>query len=176
MKGNLINSKRILMFIVFLFTCILIISLKNNWITKDHLNPSSKRDITVNLIHERGKLIIDYNWIGYKETSTLEEYIILRYDLNSMKLENHSSISSIKNLNKILPNLRGDTLDYSQDKGKLIVPLDITKKSDSITFSIIENESRSQDIEVYYVHIVNLPMDSITGWIKKDTFDTEIIY
>lgn len=174
MKANLINAKKIIFF-VFLFLCILIISLKNNWITKDHLNPSSKRDITVHLIHERGKLIIEYNWIGYKEISTLEEYIILQYDSNSMKLENNNSISSIKNLNKILPNLKGDTLDYSQDKGKLIVPLDITKKSDSITFSIIENESRSQDIEVYYVHIVNLPMDSITGWVRKDTFNTQIL-
>lgn len=176
---NLTRNSKVYIFIFCASICaLLVIYFANIWTIRDHITPSSEYDLKINTINEDDNLNIVYKWTGYKEASTLEEYIIVQYDPNFIELENHinNEVSFIKNLNQILPALGGDALDYSQDKTQLIIPLERTKKSDSIILSIVEKKASEPIIEVYYIHMVNLPMDSITGWIKKVICKVEDVY
>lgn len=96
----------------------------------------------------------------------------MEYDADFIELKNveNYKLSVFNDIKYFLPNLGGDKYEDSQDKNQLIVSLDISKHTEELKFSLIKKNIDEQVIKIYFLHVVNLPMDKDSGWIKKLDF------
>lgn len=96
----------------------------------------------------------------------------MEYDSNSVELKNieNYKLADFNDIRYLPLNLGGDKYEDSQDKDQLIISLDISKHIEELKFSLIRKNTDEQAIKIYFLHVVNLPMDKDSGWIKKLDF------
>ncbi|OGO78201.1 MAG: hypothetical protein A2Y23_05925 [Clostridiales bacterium GWB2_37_7] len=155
-----------------LIPMLLLVYFTNLWLIRDHITPSSNKDLELDVMILENTLYINYKWIGYKEDSTLADYIVVEYEPSSIEFIKTANVLgySIQQINQVLPYLGGDEFKYSDDIAKLIIPLEKKVPSEAIQLTIESKKVIKPIMEVYYIHVVSLPMDNPSGWIKKNTF------
>lgn len=160
--------KLIVSLIIIILIFSLIIGILYRKILRDYLFPSSPKDIIVQAGINKNELKIYYKWQGFKEHSTVTDYIIIRYEEENIQL-NYKQRNMSKEFYKSVEYLQGNfpKISYLSTEKDLVVPIERNSKEGEIIIPIKESDSKIDNITIYYAHQVALPMDILTGWITK---------
>lgn len=158
--------------IVLLFIIILIFSLIIGILYRktliDHLFPSSPKNITVQADVNKTELMIYYKWQGFKEYSTVADYVVIRYEEENIQL-NYKEKEMSKEFYRSVGYLQGDfpKKSYLSTEKELVVPIERNSKEGEIIIPIKKSDDKIDNITIYYAHQLALPMDMLIGWITK---------
>lgn len=159
------------MIIVIIFS--LIIGVLYRKTLRDHLFPSSSKSISVQSNANETELKIDYKWSGFKEHSTVQDYLIIRYEKNNIQLDYKDKDKDVaKTFYKSVKYLQGDfsKISHLSTEEELVIPIEPNAKEGEIIIPIKYRNDNLDNINIFYAHEVSLPMDMPTGWIKKVSF------